>query len=444
MSDTITKKEFDEVLNTVQQIRTYAEKNGVNSPEFKTYQEKAESALDAFEKKNNEITASIAQQKKEVDEANDRVKHLESVVSGMSTDQFQEKQEDVHEIMNAITRPDGWKTFIADEKNHAKAIKYLMDAKNSYNNPAFAQVTGKEFKQFMDFSLKASAESARSDIGVFGGYLCQPEWANQLFKQEIEKTPIRQFARIMTVGARTFNQPIRQSIPRATWAGEMETTGKSVPTFRNVEMTTHRLQDTIPISWELLNNAKFNASQEIMSSMAESFALAEGESAIKGNGVKQYLGVTQDPNIPIHTTATKTLTFDDLITASGKMKIGYNPIFAFNRKTSAYLRLLKDDMGRYLWAGVFGDSAAGVGATISGYRYSSEFIDLDDVGTAGNIPVIFADWAKAYLIVDNADMVMIRDEYTRKLEGMVEFTTMKWTMGMPVMKEAALLVKLHA
>ena len=440
----ITKKEFDEVLTTVKGIRDYAEKNGMNSAEFKAYQEKAEKALDSFEAKNNEMTKEIALQKKQADETLERAKHLENVISGMSSKDYSEKKEDVHLVMNALARPDGWSNLVSEEKNYKIALDYLGHSKKSNGNAAFSEIPGKEFKQFMNYAQKASADTIRTDIGAYGGYLCPPEWASQLLKQEIEKTPIRQYARTLTVGARQFNQPIRQSIPTASWAGELDDTSKSVPTFRNVEMTVHRLQDTVPISWEHLNNAQFNASQEIMAAMADSFAQAEGKSAISGNGVTQYLGMTQDPNIPIYTTATKTLTFDDLIGASGKMKVGYNPIFAFNRKTSAYLRLLKDDMGRYLWAGVFGDSAAGVGATISGYRYSSEFIDLDDVGTAGNIPVIFADFSRGYLIVDNADMVMIRDEVTQATKGLVNFTTMKWTMGMPVMKEAIELIKIHA
>ena len=116
-------------------------------------------------------------------------------------------------------------------------------------------------------------------------------------------------------------------------------------------------------------------------------------------------------------------------------------MYAFNRRTLAYLRTLKDSNNRYLWSGPFGDAAAGSPATINGYRYTSDFIDMDDFDVDNGIPIIFADFMRFYCITDRTDMVMIRDEYTRKTEAIVEFTFMKWTDGQPVIKEAAILLR---
>ncbi len=107
----------------------------------------------------------------------------------------------------------------------------------------------------------------------------------------------------------------------------------------------------------------------------------------------------------------------------------------------AYLRNLKDNDGRYLWAGPYGDAGAGAVPTINGFRYSSAFIDMDDFDVDDGYPVLFADMLRFYQIVDRTDITIIRDEYTRKVEGIVEYTMNKWCFGKPKIKEAGIRLK---
>ena len=123
------------------------------------------------------------------------------------------------------------------------------------------------------------------------------------------------------------------------------------------------------------------------------------------------------------------------------MKSGYNPMYFFNRRTLAYLRLLKDTAnGRYLW-NIDGNAAPGAMPVINGYRYSSEFIDMDDPDVDDGFPILFADFNQFYEVTDRTDIVIVRDEVTRKTERIIEIMMTKWNTMQPVMYEAGILVK---
>lgn len=442
MAENFNDELLTEVKGIVTKQRELAEKQGTESAAYKTYMENADKKMAEFDKKNEAIVASLAAEKKAHEEALERVKHLEMIASskGSAADTKENIKKFAHEQTRAWMRKN-WKGLSSGSpevvENYFSAIKGLVDN--------FIDLPG-EAKQLEGLirEVKATPDIIRTDISEFGGFLTPPEWSNELLKQIIEATPIRKYARVKQIGGKSLMQPIRQGVPKATWAGETQTAAASISNYTNLEITPFRLDNVVPVTWDMLNDNKYNISEEIMTDNAIAFAQAEGLAAVKGNGVRQSLGFAADPNVPIVTTAAASLTFDDIKKLYGQMKMGYKPMFAFNRRTLSYLRTLKDSANRYLWTGPYGAVGDGPAAVIDGYEYSAEFIDMDDYNTATGIPIIFADFAKFYQITDRTDMIMIRDEYTRKKEAIVEFMLMRWTMGMPVMKEAGILLKLHA
>jgi HK97 family phage major capsid protein len=55
---------------------------------------------------------------------------------------------------------------------------------------------------------------------------------------------------------------------------------------------------------------------------------------------------------------------------------------------------------------------------------------------ANAFPVIFADFRRGYIIGDRLGMTMLRDPYSKKREGKVEFTFTKRFAGGVVLAEA--------
>ena len=443
MAEILTEEVLREMKTAVDGIRAKADEFGTKSATFLAYQEKAEKELDKLEKANAENVKKWSEELKLKEELKDRIQHLESL-AGNSNSAPVDDIKAAHAVMSAMAKG---KSNIQELANNNPAVldRYVAYVKASQmEGVPDLPIEASSFIKNVKMNTKDTTGISRTDIGEFGGFLCPPEWSNELLKQIIEASPIRKYARVKQIGGKTLMQPIRQGVPTALWAGETESGSTSVSNYVMEEITPYRLNNTVPVTWDMINDSKYNISEEIMVDSAIAFGQAEGLAAVKGSGVKRSLGFTVDSNVPVYTSAASTLTFDDIIGITGALKQGYNPMYAFNRRTMAFLRTLKDTANRYLWSGPFGDAGSGAAATINGFRYSSEFIDMDDVTVATGIPIIFADMMKFYQITDRTDMILIRDEYTQKKLGIIEFTMMRWTTGQAVMKEAGILLQKHS
>ena len=142
---------------------------------------------------------------------------------------------------------------------------------------------------------------------------------------------------------------------------------------------------------------------------------------------------------PMVTAASGTIGGDDLLLLTGELVSAYDPMFAFNRQTLAFLRTLKGSDGHYLWqAGL----APNQPNTIAGEPY----VVMQDMPAiaANSMPVIYGDFTRGYVITDRTGMVMVRDEYSRKREAIVEITFHRWNTGQVVLPEAFKALKIKA
>jgi HK97 family phage major capsid protein len=80
--------------------------------------------------------------------------------------------------------------------------------------------------------------------------------------------------------------------------------------------------------------------------------------------------------------------------------------------------------------------------TINGFEYIIDN-EMPNIA-AGTIPVLFADFAKGYRIVDRTAMSTIRDDYTAKKFRIVEFQFTRWNTGKVQLAEAIKALKVQA
>lgn len=439
-----------EIKQATDKVREIAETQGTQSAAFKNIEEKTQKLYDDFEKQNAAAVEKQAAAEAKAEELKERIMHLETLgAAGASAGRSgEEMKQDSYDVMNAMLKGvkgnDGWMNFISDPQNEQKAARVIgAMAKCSYND---VNEAGSMATLVKSYGEKASGDLLRSDIGELGGFLCPPEWSNELNKNIIEYAPLRSFARVKRTASKTYKEPIRVGIPVATRPGESRDGETTNPNYSMDDWSPVRLTNTSAVTWDELHFNAYDLAGELMRDNAEAFAVKEGAEFFNGSGVEEGLGWTIDPNVPEFTTAASGVAdFDDFINITGELKRGYNPLFMFNRRTLAQLRLLKDSYGRYLWNPAFGDAASGAPATINGVRYSSDFIEFDDLDAgAGTFPVLLADMLRFYQIVDRTDMTIIRDEYTQKKAGIVEYTWNKWCFGKPKIKEAGIRMKVKA
>jgi HK97 family phage major capsid protein len=310
------------------------------------------------------------------------------------------------------------------------------------------QEAKKNVKHFEKFITKG-AENMTSEMEVKflntfndsdGGVLAPDEFVRDILKDIVETSNIRAISRVRTAGAGRMTIPVRSQLVTVNWEGEYEEAQDSNSEYALKKLPLNKLMVNVPITIEELQDAAFNMESEINADVALAFAKAEGAAFVSGNGTKKPEGFTQTGNGVAVTPsgATATFTMDNIILLAGELKTGYQPVYLMNRKTIAYCQTLKESTsGRYLWQA--GNIAAGVPNQLNGYGYL-EVPDMDDVG-ANALPVAFGDFREGYLIADGAELTVIRDPYTLKKRGMVEFTFMRRTGGMVTKPEAIKLLK---
>lgn len=391
------------LMEAINELRSEVEKK--NQDQNKEKIEKINADLDAQEKANQKLVAELKQAEKGAEELKERMAALEIELAHGKAGQGKNYK----------------------ESEEYKALELFVKG-------------GHEELARSDMDVKALL---RTDIDKDGGYLVHSEIESTMLKNITETSPIRSAARVRTITSKSLEIPKRTGILTSSYEGEAETAQTSASTYGTETLTAYRHTVTVPITWDLLNDASFNMESEIMMDAAEAFAQKEGVLFVSGDGVKKPQGFLNAADSRVQFTETENsldVTATDVIKMTGELKTGYNPVYMLNRQTLAYLRTLKSANGEFLWQpGMNGP----VANTLNGYPYFSA-IDMGAYNVAGDEPIAFGDFARGYLIVDRTGMSIIRDDYTKKNEATVEFNIKRWNFGKVVLPEAIRTLKVKA
>lgn len=305
----------------------------------------------------------------------------------------------------------------------------------------------KAFDAFLRTDIKGMSEAERkylrTDSLVDGGALVPEAFSTDITKKIIEISNFNGVINFIRVGAKTTRLPIRNTLLTASMVGEGQQDSLSNSKYGEQLLTLKKMQVTVPVTIEELEDAGVSIADQINQDVAEAFAVKLGQQIVQGTAAPTQLQgfmasgvVTQEINSGIG----DAITWKSMTLLTGQLKTGYNPIYGFNRLTRATLLAQQDGVGRPLWQP--GNLAAGIPNTINGYAYL-EIPDMADIG-AGNYPVVFADFARGYAAGNGIDMRVIRDEVSRKREGIVEYTFMRRVAGLVKLAEAFAKLKISA
>jgi HK97 family phage major capsid protein len=200
----------------------------------------------------------------------------------------------------------------------------------------------------------------------------------------------------------------------------------------------------------------FDLESWIAGELADAFVAAEGDAFISGSGINRPLGFLALPNAPVAagdaTRAFGTLQYvpsggaagfaasdpaDALYNVVYSLKSAYRngSAWLMNPSTLNVISQFKDTLGRYLLQPAL---SAGTPPSLCGYPIEED--DNMPAVSAGNFPIAFGNWKRAYTIVDRWDVRVLRDAYTEK--PYVGFYTTKRVSGAPVNTEALKLLKI--
>jgi HK97 family phage major capsid protein len=293
-----------------------------------------------------------------------------------------------------------------------------------------------ETKAFESFARRGIERMAADEIkslvvatDASGGYIAPEAFGNELLKALVQYSPLRSYAKVVTIGASAVKYPKRLTSLAASWVGETAARSESEPTFGQLTITPHELATYVDVSQQLLEDNAYNLTGELAAEFAEQFGKAEGTAFVKGSGDgnNQPVGLMASAaitNIIVTGVADNFAATDpadaifDLFHALPAVH-AQNGTWLMNRTTLATVRKWKDGNGRYL---IVDPISAGAPMTLLG-RPIAEMIDMDDVG-ANTYPIAFGDMS-GYRVVDRVSLSVLRDPFTQAASGIVRFHARK-------------------
>lgn len=302
------------------------------------------------------------------------------------------------------------------------------------NRPALATGTADdiELKAFNVMLRRGEQRMGAEEIKALtvssdaaGGYLSPDGIGDELIKLLRQFSPVRQYARVVSIGAESITYPRRLSSTSASWVAEIADRTTSEMTFEQIKLTPFELATFTDVSNQLLEDNAYNLEGELLNDFAESFGKAEGIAFVNGTGTGQPKGLLAATGI----TEVKTGVAAAFPTNPADVLIGMfhklpgvhaqNAVWLMNRNTLGAIRQWKDGQGRYL---VIDPISEGAATTLLG-RPIVEVVDMPDVA-ANAYPIMFGDLA-GYRIVDRVGFTTLRDPYTLASKGQTRFHARK-------------------
>lgn len=285
----------------------------------------------------------------------------------------------------------------------------------------------KAFESFLRGGADKLDDLERKTLTLSGNTaITPPEFGREVIKLLRQFSPIRQYARVVTVGSSSVKYPRRTGSTAATWVDDTADRTESEPSYDQVTLTPYEAATYTDISNQLLEDNAYDLAGEVASDLAESFGIAEGSAFVTGNGTGKPNGIMNASGIASIITGAaanfaSSSPADVLISMFHKLPAVHaqNGTWIMNRNTLSVIRQFKDGMGRYI---VLDGLNNGAPVTLLG-RPVVEAIDMADIG-ANAYPILFGDLS-GYRVVDRVSFEMLRDPYSVATKGQTRFHARK-------------------
>lgn len=290
-----------------------------------------------------------------------------------------------------------------------------------------------------------------------GGYLVPEEMETTIDRVLGTVSTIRSLARVISISTSTYKKLVNMGGASSGWVGEEDPRGETAtPTLRELAINTGEIWAQPGATSTALDDARIDIAAWLADEVSIEFAEKEGAAFATGDGLNKPRGIMAYDKIAnasyawgkvgyvasgaaadFATATTSVNPADALIDLYYALKSGYRngASFLMSDAVMAKVRKFKDAEGAFVWAP---PTAAAEVATILGKPVYTDD-NLAGIG-AGNYPIAFGNFQRAYLVVDRIGIRVLRDPYTSKPN--VLFYTTKRVGGGIVNFEALKLLKI--
>ncbi|RUM98089.1 phage major capsid protein [Pseudaminobacter arsenicus] len=292
-----------------------------------------------------------------------------------------------------------------------------------------------------------------------GGYLVPEETEAGIDRVLGTVSTIRSLSRVINISTDTYKKLVNMGGATSGWVGEEDARAQtSTPTLREIAINTGEIYAMPATTQKALDDSRIDVAAWLADEVSIEFAEKEGAAFASGDGVNKPRGVLSYDMVANADYAWGKIGFvvsgkadgfvaptasanpaDALIDLYYALKSGYRngAAWLMSDAVMATVRKFKDAQGAYIWNPPSGTAEVG---TILGKPVHTDD-NMPAVG-AGNFPVAFGNFQRAYLIVDRVGIRVLRDPYTSKPN--VLFYTTKRVGGGMVNFEAMKMLKIAA
>ena len=348
--------------------------------------------------------------KEQTERKNDLITRAEEILKKAETEKRELTEDEAAEL--------------AEIRDTVKRIKDTLEAKGFFDGEEMDAAADEEKTDEETREEQTRAESERAEFDAFirgtinerasnmtkgdNGSIIPTTIAKEIIRKLYDICPILDKSQKFNVKG-TLEIPYYDESTQAItvgWANEFEELTSNVGKFTNKTLTGYLAGALSLISKSLINNSEFDVVGLVVDYVAYSWKRFIENVLLNGGGsVEGLSGVTQ-----VVTAAAQTaITSDELITLKDTVKDMYqnNGIFIMSAATRTALRLLKDDVGRYL---LQDDITSPFGSTLIGKPIfvSDNMPDM----AAGATAIYYGDMSGlATKFTENMEILVLREKY---------------------------------
>lgn len=391
--------------------------------------QKALQAIEADKKANDERIADIES-------------HLARSKDSKDENEFSEKERNEYEIWMRTGKPMSQETYTKAVRSRILSTSFgISDAKR---------------EELVNEIVTRDLSSVNPD----SGYLMPTTLDSEVGKRLYKSSPVRMYASVATINGTSYIKTVRVSGGSVIWPGEFGTITKTTsPSYAEVEIPLELVATMPAIRQKTLDYSYLSMESEIAEVISDDFARGEATAFVTGDGNKKPKGITTYAAWTVNGTKTTNGTYefgkleqltgtdstngystDDLIVLKHKFNTKYMPNLRIFSNTNTFVDMLtrkNSTTGEYA---VNRDLYYNGGQMLLAGIPIVLFEDMPAIAT-GSLPIMMADLASAYKIVDGIGIRMERDAVTVK--GLIQFYTTKYVGGGVVDFQAAKFLKMN-
>lgn len=368
-----------------------------------------------------------------------RVTELEAKLDKINKD-VQESGNELVEIAKRMNRKGlgGDDGETADEQKELKRFNATAQAVASEKGRAFAPLTGQGYNEYKNGvtaylrrGIEQMSDAERKAINVGsdpqGGYLVGETMEAGIDRVVQRFSAMRQIARVIQIGTPSYKKLVKVTGTSGATTGNETTapTQGTSQTWSELEFRTGTYLSDQRITSEALEDAVQDVESDLTEEIGIELGEKEGQDFISGDGVNGPRGIQSYTMIANASYAWGKTGFivsgaaaafaasnpsDALIDLQHALKRQYRAgaSWTMNDAVLGTIRKFKDGQGNYLWA-PSGLLNGAVGVLLGHPVVTDDF--MPDLG-ANAFPVAFADFKRAYYVVDRKGIMILRDPYT--------------------------------